>query len=253
MKSGSSSFFVPLFHYIDDGEGDKRAYQESIYHLMEGMLAQNHPAGAYQSAYYQAETEPLCGVETEDFSVCQYASRYATYGCGMRGNLQPDVCEGTYYLGEERCEDYDAEEMWEMEYPHQIETHEVTGDGDDVWHHTSFPTDEPQHRPSLVAAVEMYEHRGYKDGEQIYHHEDKRLVLPREDGEIAEHEEQHRAHQWQIEWGENDADKARGDYGSSLEAACGLPGFFAFRLGEYGYFAHFFVLSFLLLSLNIGR
>ena len=83
----------------------------------------------------------------------------------MCGNLEPDIGEGTYYLHKERREDDDTEEMREMEYPHQIETHEVTGDGDDVWHHTSFPTDEPKHGPSLITTVEMYQHRWDKDGE----------------------------------------------------------------------------------------
>ena len=42
-----SSFFIYLFHHIDDGERDKGANQESIDHLMEGMLAENHSASAY--------------------------------------------------------------------------------------------------------------------------------------------------------------------------------------------------------------
>ena len=68
--------------------------------------------------------------------------------------------------------------------------------------------------------------------------------MPRKYREITEHEEQHCAHQWQIERSEDDAYKARRDYGSSLYSLCGLPLGFAFWLGYDGYFAHFFFISF---------
>lgn len=156
---------------------------------MQRMLSQHHSSRSYESSYQEAETEPPKGVESEDFGVCQQSARNASYGCGVRGNLEPYICYGADYLYEEGSEDDDAEEMREMEELHEVEAEEITRYGYDVRHHSSFPAYEFQYGPSLIPHVEMYEHRGQEDGEEIDHSEDEHLVLPMQEGKITEEEQ----------------------------------------------------------------
>jgi hypothetical protein len=47
--------------------------------------------------------------------------------------------------------------MWDMELFHQIDTSEVTEDGDNIRYHTTFLTSQFEERPSLIAPIEVYE------------------------------------------------------------------------------------------------
>ena len=54
-----------------------------------------------------------------------------------------------------------------MGYAHEVVTHRIAHDRDDIGHHSSLSHDEVERLPTLIMSVEAYDIGGQENGKQI--------------------------------------------------------------------------------------
>ena len=154
------------------------------------MLPEYHAAGADEPGEQDDQTEPPHGVEGENLREGRQCAGQTADGRHVCGYFPFHVDDRTEHLDDHGRHQHTAHGMGDMEQVDDIIAHEVTHEADEVGHQPSLLGTQFDGRPSLVVAVEADEQRGQQDGKEIDDEQYFQLCPERQEGQVAEHEEQ---------------------------------------------------------------
>ena len=172
------------------------------------MLTEYHATGAEDAGNEEDDAHPPDRIETEILGKGKESPTDSTDGCEMGGYLPPHIDEGTDNLNHQGCDDDGDDEMGYMHLHHDIDATEITENRQDVGHHATLATSEFDEAPTLIATIEVDEHRGQQDGEEIDHDEHLEFVNPWEDAHVTERKKGYQPDDGQVEWREHHTDCA---------------------------------------------
>ncbi len=212
----SNLAYLALSDVQNEKQGAGHADEHAEAEVCQLVLSENHACRADQSGEEHSEAEGVGGVEIEDERESHDGTNHAARGRSVRAYFQPRIDEGAHDLyGQGTSHDAQCE-AGHAHVVHHIKECGVRRDGEDVRHDAPFPSAKLVARPSVDFSVGVDGQFGQDDGEESYHADDLRVVLPRGVAHIAEEEQHDEGHDWQIEWREHHGDDLRRQYEISV-------------------------------------